>query len=101
MAAARKVEEKAKELCESRTVAATIRATVGPHGSITVGSPLPLAWWIEKGTGVYGPHHTPIVPISSTMLVFPGNRGGMVFAKTVQGQPARPFLKQSLETLRR
>lgn len=101
MAAARKVEERAKELCPSRTVAATIRATVGPHGSITVGSPLPLARWIEKGTGVYGPHHTPIVPVRSSVLVFPGGRRGTVFAKFAQGQHARPFLKQSLEAIHR
>lgn len=101
MAAARKVETRAKELCPSHTVAATIKATVGPHGSITVGSPLPLARWIEKGTGIYGPHHTPIVPRTSRVLVFPGGRSGMVFTTTSQGQPARPFLKQALESLRR
>lgn len=97
-AAARKVEERAKELCSSKTVAETIRASVGPRGSITVGSPLPLARWIEKGTGVYGPHHTPIVPVTSTVLVFPGTRG-MVFTKSAQGQPARPFLEPALLVL--
>lgn len=95
-----KVEARAKELCTSATVRPTIRSGVNQHGA-WVGSDHELALWLENGTGVYGPHHSPIVPTSSTVLVFPSRRGGkgFVFAKSVRGQKAKPFLEPALQAL--
>ncbi len=94
---AEEVVEKAKSKCKSKTVAASITYQFYDRG-VRIGSPLDLALWLEKGTGVHGPQHSPIVPVSSTVLVFPSKqaRGGYVFAKSVQGQPAQPFLEPAL-----
>jgi len=95
----RKAEEvvaKAKAKCPSDTVRDSIHYEFYDRG-VRIGSNLDLALWIEKGTGIHGPHHSPIVPVSSTVLVFPNSRtGGLVFAKSVQGQVARPFLEPAL-----
>lgn len=60
------------------------------------------ALYVHEGTGVYGPRGRPIRPKRAQFLVFPsrrgGGRGGLVFAREVQGQRPNPFL---LEALRR
>jgi hypothetical protein len=53
------------------------------------------ALWVMRGTGIYGPHGTPIVPVTSKYLVFRGKDGSTVFAKSVKGQTANQFLTEA------
>lgn len=94
---AEEVVEKAKAKCKSQRVRESITYEFYDRG-VRIGSPLDLAYWLEKGTGIHGPHNSPIVPVSSTVLVFPSSRarGGYVFTKSVQGQKAQPFLEPAL-----
>ncbi len=50
----------------------------------------------EQGTGIYGPHHAPIVPKSKPTLVWYSN-GAWHFAKSVKGSKPRWYMKGSLE----
>lgn len=62
-----------------------------------VGSPLRRATWIHGGTGIYGPRRQPIRPTRAKRLRFKpkgGNR--VVYAKSVEGMKANPFLTDAL-----
>lgn len=99
LAKALQVEQRAKALCSSKTVADSITHEFTPNG-VRVYSPLPLAYWIEKGTGIYGPHRSPIVPVRGKYLVFPSNNSrGFTFATSVDGTPAKPFLEPALRSI--
>lgn len=93
---AQEVVALAKAKCSSKTVADSIIYEFTSRG-VRIGSPLARAYWLERGTGIHGPHGTPIVPTSSRLLVFPSKGGGMVFTTSVQGTPARPFLEPALD----
>lgn len=91
--------------------------TARPGGGVIVqvGSPLAYARWRHEGTGIYGPHRTPIVPVTAKALKFKGsgrvigplrpgqsrpsksNRGGFIFRTSVKGSPGSPFLADALE----
>jgi hypothetical protein len=47
--------------------------------------------YIEYGTGIFGPHKTPIVATNKKALSF----GGFVF-KSVAGRPPTPFIRPTL-----
>jgi hypothetical protein len=84
-----------------------------PHGvRVVIGSPLPYAEYVNRGTGIYGPHGTPIVPVTAKALKFrvrakdargrprtSKDKGNWVFAKSVQGQEANPYMAESLEAV--
>ena len=104
------------------TLAGSIEHTVieaGPSGAkVIVGSPLDYAGYFHTGTGIYGPQGKPIVPTrekSATggppFLKFLSNgagqgvrmsgamarsRGQFVFARSVKGMRADPFLSDAL-----
>jgi phage gpG-like protein len=59
--------------------------------SMTVGTNLPYARYLQEGTGVYGPTGRRIVPKSGKVLAFTIN-GVPVYARSVEGMPPRPFL---------
>ena len=78
--------------------------------TVVVGSELDYAAYVLEGTGIYGPHQTPIVPVSAKALKFRASMKGAtkrpskdkrpwVFAKSVQGQEANPFLARALRTV--
>lgn len=69
------------------------------YPAFKVGSPLKHARWVHDGTGIYGPHHQPIVPTHAKSLAWEGP-GGMIFAKSVKGMRANPFLKDALSAAR-
>lgn len=95
--AAELVTAEARRLAPGSRLPESIHYTI--EGDVAhVGSDLPEAEWVEKGTGVFGPHHTPIVPVTKKVMMFQV-RGAKVFAHQVQGQPARPFLEPALEVL--
>lgn len=116
----RQVENAAKERCpvdEGRLRSSiTHTVTVSP-GKVTVrvGSPLEYAVYVHEGTGIYGPRHAPIRPVSKKALKFPTpkqmgplapgarrpskDQRGFVFATEVKGSPPNPFLADALETV--
>lgn len=86
----------------------------GNRVSVVVGSPLPYARYVHEGTGIYGPHGTPIVPVTAKALKFevrgirPGRRGPtrtpkgkgtIVFAKSVKGMEGTPYLADALQAV--
>lgn len=85
--------------------------TAQPGGGVIVrvGSPLVYARWRHEGTGIYGPHGTPIVPVSKQALKFKPNITGpmrpgesrksnvFIFRRSVKGTPGLPFLTKALE----
>lgn len=66
-----------------------------------VGSNLEYALAVEEGTGIYGPKGRPITPVRAKVLRFPVKGGRIVFARSVRGRPATPYLKPALQALRR
>lgn len=52
---------------------------------------------VMKGTGIYGPRGAPITPTRAQYLVFRGRDGGLVYARSVRGQRANPFLVNALK----
>lgn len=63
-----------------------------------VGTNVEYAYWVETGTGLYGPHRTPVVPTHASHLVFTVG-GRKVFVQSVKGQEAHPFLVPALLAL--
>ncbi|BDD81487.1 hypothetical protein TPB0596_12500 [Tsukamurella pulmonis] len=67
---------------------------------VIVGSALEYAEYQERGTGIYGPHGTPIVPVTKKALKFkPKGSGKFVFRPSVAGTPATRFLSKALEAV--
>jgi len=62
-----------------------------------IGSPLRKATWIHDGTGIYGPRRHPIRPTRAKRLRFkPKGSNRVVYAKSVKGMKANPFLADAL-----
>jgi bacteriophage HK97-gp10 putative tail-component len=81
-----------------------LRASIGVqliffHGypAVRVGSNLEYARFVHDGTGIYGPRHHMITPLTSKYLVFKPKGGShLVFAKSVKGMRPNPFLADAL-----
>lgn len=77
------------------------RRVQGPGGlvvktELSVPSEPKYAKWVHDGTGIYGPHGTPIVPRKAPFMVF--SIDGKWFRKReVKGQQAQPYLREALE----
>jgi hypothetical protein len=41
--------------------------------------------WLNRGTGIYGPHKTPVVPVHATFLRWVGAGGKVFFRRSVRG----------------
>ena len=102
---------------DTGALAASHDATVNVYGRLVVGrvgTPLEYGRYLHEGTGIYGPKHTPIRPVSAKVLRFkpgrmigplpagragtsPENRGGWVFARSVRGVPPHPWLVEAFE----
>lgn len=97
-----RVQNKARRLCKVDT--GTLRRSISfviegasPNDMVAkVGSNVEYALDVEQGTGIYGPHKARVVPVSSRVLVFPG-KGGTVFATSVAGRRATPYLAPALD----
>ncbi len=109
-----RVTAEAKQRCpvDEGTLRASITHVVevgDGHAKVTVGSPLPYAEYFHTGTGIYGPHATPIVPVQAKALKFrwdgPGgavrskDKRGWNFARSVKGMRPNPFLADALEAV--
>lgn len=56
------------------------------------------ALWVQQGTGLFGPLHRRITPRRSRVLRWPDRRtgSGFVYAESVAGQDANPFMWRGL-----
>lgn len=94
------VENRAKGLCPVKTgrlrasiTTQLVSTTVGP--AVIVGTNVEYGRYVHDGTGLYGPNHARIVrPGGGVMRWVSG--GKPVFARSTQGMPGRPFLKDAL-----
>lgn len=110
-----RVLNRARQLCpvdEGRlrgSLTLEIRMTVnGPIARI--GSNLDYARYVHEGTGLFGPRHDYIRPVSASVLRWPaknnsgsgprrfsgGSTAGFVFSMRSKGTPPRPFLLDAL-----
>jgi hypothetical protein len=124
---ARNVRDRARTLCAERSKHSTgrlprsIRYTTvqlsDPDAVVAqVGSDEKHADWTERGTGVFGPHRTPIVPTRGQFLKFRSNtiastrstrgsgafgaaQGRLFLVRSVRGQPAKHYLRDALDAL--
>lgn len=65
--------------------------------AVIVGTNVSYAMFQHEGTGIYGPHGTPIVPVNSQYLRFrPKGSTEFVYAKSVKGSMPTFFLKRAL-----
>lgn len=108
----RMVTNSAKQKCpvDEGLLRNTIDYTVDTgreRATVTVGTPVHYAKYVHDGTGIHGPHGTPIVPVTAKALKFrysgpggskttPKEKRGWVFAKSVKGQKPQPFLTDAL-----
>lgn len=102
------VQSEAKRLCpvdtgrlRSSITSKVVQEGGGPVG--IVGTNVKYALWVHNGTGLYGPHHHPIVPVHARVLRWPvrgGSRGGFAYARSVRGTRGRPFLRDALHSVR-
>lgn len=100
-----RVETRAKELCPVDTgrLRSSITWALGrdAHGLYAdIGTNVFYAPFIEFGTGIYGPRHTPIVPRSAPYLAWRGKDGQWHRATSVKGRPKTPFLRPALRAAR-
>ena len=70
------------------------KAAVSADG-FTIGNKARHAPFVQKGTGIYGPKHKPIVPKAGKALRFRGPNGKFMFRKSSDGSPPRPILPTS------
>jgi hypothetical protein len=87
-----------------QSITHTVTST-GGSPAVQVGTNVSYALAVHNGTGVYGPRGTPITPKRGRFLVFEPRGGAvitrrgatrLVFAKSVTGQRANPFLADAL-----
>lgn len=96
------VESLAKKYCPVNTghLRASITTKLVKYGgnlAVLVGSNLNYAMYQHEGTGIYGPHGTPIVPVRAKYLRFkPKGSSTFVYAKEVRGSMPTFFLKRAL-----
>lgn len=65
--------------------------------AVLVGSNVNYAMFQHEGTGIYGPHGTPIVPVQARFLRFqPKGSSVFVYARSVRGNPPTFFLRRAL-----
>jgi len=65
--------------------------------AVLVGTNVNYAMFQHEGTGIYGPHGTPIVPVNARFLRFrPKGSTMYVYARSVRGNPPTFFLRRAL-----
>jgi hypothetical protein len=92
--ARRMMEEPTGRLAGSIRYTTAVRR--GDLVTAQVGSDLHYARWVHDGTGVYGPHRSPIVPRTSRFMKFNSRLGFVVFTERSVGQPGKPYLAEAL-----
>lgn len=69
-----------------------LTGSVGPNLDIT-----PYAVWVHRGTGLYGPFKSRIVPVRKKALYWPGARHPV---KSTAGQVANPFVERTYNQIK-
>lgn len=107
----RRVTNQAKRNCPVDE--GTLRASIQGFVFITpgavigrIGTGLEYGLYQEQGTGIYGPRHSRVVPVSRQFLRFEVKNGTaargrrpLVFARSVAGTPPTRFLTRALRTV--
>lgn len=77
---------------------------VGTRIIMRAGSPFKYMYWQHEGTGIYGPHKTPIVPVHRKVLRFEVKSGKLakgrrpvVFARSVKGVEGDKWLVRAFK----
>lgn len=77
------------------------KVTIDGVVAFKVGTTVPYWIYIHEGTGIYGPKGQPIKPKNAKALRWRGPGGEAIFAKSVKGIKANPFLRDALNTVMR
>jgi hypothetical protein len=86
---------------QTRASVNTRMVTYKSFPAARVGSPLRKAVLIHEGTGIYGPRRRPIRPKRAKYLRFkPKGANRVIYARSVKGMVANPFLKDALSAAR-
>jgi hypothetical protein len=99
----RKVQRHAQRNVNSRTgaLARSIKVRLAMEAGapgVDVYTDLYYSLWVHDGTGIYGPRGRPIRPRRARYMVFRGSGGTMVYARSVRGQRANPYLRDALRS---
>lgn len=62
-----------------------------------IGTNVLYALMVQEGTGVFGPKGVPIVPVTASVLRFETRGGEVIFARSVQGMEANPYVDRAME----
>lgn len=98
-----RVQSRARQLCPVDSGRLRSSITVEMTSSrnriaCRVGTNVKYARAVHDGTGVFGSKSRPIRPVHGNVLVFtPRGATGPIFASSVRGQPAVPFLAEALK----
>lgn len=65
-----------------------------------VGTGMRYARWVHDGTGIHGPRRRPITPNGQFLRFTPKGWTTFVFARSVKGMRANPFLADALSAAR-
>lgn len=65
-----------------------------------IGTNVEYARMVHDGTGIYGPHKSPIVPTHARVLRFKVRDGTIVYRLSVSGQKPNPFLADAMDAAR-
>ena len=72
-------------------------AEISPNGAtLYLAHGNEVGWYLEEGTGIYGPKGKPIRPKTAKALAFQ-TPDGFVITKEVKGMPAQPIIKPTVE----
>jgi HK97 gp10 family phage protein len=89
--AVKKAPKKTSNLARSRT------SSVSEDGySGTISFTAPYAAYVHDGTGIFGIHHTPIVPTKKKALYWPGAKHPM---RSVKGMKGNPFVTDAVNEI--
>lgn len=55
-----------------------------------------VGWYMEEGTGIYGPKRKPITPKNANFLRFTIG-GREIFVKSTKGMPKQPIIKPTVD----
>lgn len=92
------VEGRAKQLAPKRTgnlIRSIISKITGGKGVVKVTAE--YGEYVHQGTGIYGVHVHPIVPVDKKALMWTGAAHPV---RSVKGQKPNPFLMNALEEIR-
>jgi hypothetical protein len=69
----------------------------GAYIKVEVGTDVKYAIWVHNGTGIYGKHRSPIVPVHGRYMTFiPKGSRTRIYVRSVRGQTPNPFLKDAI-----